>query len=332
MLVSVHRYRILKKLVCLFLAVRSLTPSLSLTQSLNHHHYPHGPTDFLPETETPLLSSHTHYIHYTTTLRVAMEFARDTHTDPHTDTDPEGVPVAATTCTAPEPVDVTADDNSKFKRQDYWDARFQQEEKYDWLVTYAQVRASLLPHLRQNPAQRILVVGCGNSTFSADLYDDGFHNITNIDFSSVVIDNMRAAHEKQRPEMQWVTMDMCAMTFPADSFDLVLDKAAMDALLVDEGDCWDPEPRVVDDVHRMCEAMARVVTPTGLCLQISFAQPHFRTKYLMGERRAGEVLKPYSASGGRSLDPAYPWHLSHQTLEVAAGCLDCFLYVMSMGD
>lgn len=228
----------------------------------------------------------------------------------------------------PVPVDVAADDNSKFKRRDYWDARFQEEEKYDWLLTYDQVKHSLLPFLRET--DRILVVGCGNSTFSADLYDDGFHNVTNIDFSSVVIENMRATHSEERPQMKWQTMDMCAMTFPSESFDVVLDKAAMDALLVDEGDCWDPEARVVEDVHRMCEAVARVLTPTGHCLQISFAQPHFRTKYLMGERRAGEVPKPYSASSGRCPNPNYPWNLTHHTLDAGMGCLECFLYIMRL--
>lgn len=97
-------------------------------------------------------------------------------------------------------VDVNADDNSKFKRQDYWDARFRTEEQYDWLLTYAQVRTSLRAHLRST--DRILLVGCGNSSFSADLYDDGFERLVNIDFSAVVIDKMRAAHAEARPLMQ----------------------------------------------------------------------------------------------------------------------------------
>ena len=141
----------------------------------------------------------------------------------------------------------------------FWDARFQTEEEYDWLLTYAQVRSSLVPHLKAT--DRILVVGCGNSTFSADLYDDGFPLVVNIDFSQVVIDNMRALHSAARPLMTWECMDMTALLFPEDSFDVVLDKAAMDALLVDEGDCWAPEPRVVRDVHRMCASIARVLNP-----------------------------------------------------------------------
>lgn len=37
---------------------------------------------------------------------------------------------------------------------------------------------------------KILVVGCGNSQFSYGLYSDGFRNITNIDYSEIVIKNM----------------------------------------------------------------------------------------------------------------------------------------------
>lgn len=102
---------------------------------------------------------------------------------------------------------------------------------------------------------------------------------------------------------------------------------------------------MVRDVQRMCESVARVLRRGGLCLQISFAQPHFRTKYLSGERHclllqaeesgeedegAGMVAAPYSASAGRSQCRSYDWVLSHSTLPASGGCLDCFLYCMRM--
>jgi len=37
-------------------------------------------------------------------------------------------------------------------------------------------------------------VGCGNSTFSVDMYAAGFRNITNIDFSRTVIDRMSSRY------------------------------------------------------------------------------------------------------------------------------------------
>ena len=54
----------------------------------------------------------------------------------------------------------------------------------------------------------ILVVGCGNSSLSADLYDVGHHNITNIDISDIVIRQMNEKHSKDRSNMKFLKMDM----------------------------------------------------------------------------------------------------------------------------
>ena len=39
---------------------------------------------------------------------------------------------------------------------------------------------------------RMLIIGCGNSEISADLFDNGYTHITNIDFSPLVIEEMIA--------------------------------------------------------------------------------------------------------------------------------------------
>ena len=41
-------------------------------------------------------------------------------------------------------------------------------------------------HKYIKPKDNVLVVGCGNSTLSSDLYDVGYKNITNIDLSTQV--------------------------------------------------------------------------------------------------------------------------------------------------
>ncbi|KAF4316282.1 hypothetical protein BBO99_00008765 [Phytophthora kernoviae] len=66
------------------------------------------------------------------------------------------------------------------------------EESYDWLARYENLAGLLGKYVRQS--DHILMVGCGNSTFSIDMYKAGFHNITNIDFSKVVIDRMNAKY------------------------------------------------------------------------------------------------------------------------------------------
>ena len=57
------------------------------------------------------------------------------------------------------------------------------QESYDWFKQYSEFRHLVLPHLK--PSDRILVLGCGNSTMTADLWRDGFHDITSIDLSQV---------------------------------------------------------------------------------------------------------------------------------------------------
>jgi len=54
----------------------------------------------------------------------------------------------------------------------------------------------------------LLMIGCGNSNLSADLYDVGFHNLVNIDISATVIVQMVQKNLKSRPAMQFLHMDM----------------------------------------------------------------------------------------------------------------------------
>lgn len=64
----------------------------------------------------------------------------------------------------------------------------------------------------------------------------------------------------------------------------------MDALMVDKGDPWNPNPAVVEQTHRVCTEIARVLVPNGVYIQLSFEQPHFRRKFLLGEHaRASHV-------------------------------------------
>jgi EEF1A lysine methyltransferase 4 len=179
-----------------------------------------------------------------------------------------------------------ASSNLRFKDKDYWDERFENEDEFEWLVRFDDIRELILPLMpAASNKPRVLVVGCGNSSFSEQLYDAGYEHIVNIDFSSVVIDRMSAAHSVKRPHMSWIVMDMTNLTFDAGSFDVVIDKASMDALMVAEGDVWDPEQAVIQATDRMCLSCSKVLrSPGGRFLSVSFAQPHFRTKYLMAVR------------------------------------------------
>lgn len=224
--------------------------------------------------------------------------------------------------------------NGRYKLKSYWDDRFADEGNFEWLLTFSQLRKSLLTVLQsiKRMNNETLIVGCGNSTFSADLYDEyasssdgALGSIVNIDFSETVILKMRELHSILRPKMSWLTMDMTNLTFDSNKFDIILDKAAMDALCVDEGDVWYPEAHVIESVTKMCESVSRVLKPSGIFIQISFQQPHFRTKYLMNKHRE-ENYDPYHPCTG--FCDVFGWDVSFAPIEVEEGCLNYYMYIM----
>ena len=241
--------------------------------------------------------------------------------------------------------------NATYHEQGYWDARFEEEAEKEWLASFAQLESLLRRFVA--PSDRILMVGCGNSPFSQQMYAAGFENIHNIDFSEVVVRKMAARHAEDCPNMTWAVMDMTKISAAAASFDVVLDKAAMDALMTAETDRWNPSAGCLQQGHDMCSGVARVLrrvrreppaaedeppaadgaTPPqprgGVFLQVSFDQPHFRKRFLLGPP-AEELGEAAPAGAGVSqegeLSAAYGWRLTKHDVEVGLGY---FLYCMA---
>lgn len=67
----------------------------------------------------------------------------------------------------------------------YWDDRYKTQAKktFDWLEDYNSLKPILNNLIEKSNS--ILQLGCGNADLSTDMYDDGYHNIENIDISSV---------------------------------------------------------------------------------------------------------------------------------------------------
>ncbi len=63
-------------------------------------------------------------------------------------------------------------------------------------------------------------------------------NIVSLDYSSVVVERMREKHGDACGE--WVVGDITQLDscFPAESFDVAIEKFTIDALTVDPGDVW----------------------------------------------------------------------------------------------
>lgn len=137
-------------------------------------------------------------------------------------------------------MDLLPEDNTGYGRRDYWDERYAKEDpstSFDWFRTFADV-ADEMHALIPDKSSRIVMLGCGNSTLSQDMYDDGYHQIVNIDYSKICVDKMAAMHHEARPEMTWLEGDVRNLQFGPDSFDVAIDKGTMDAMMTSKGDVW----------------------------------------------------------------------------------------------
>ena len=191
----------------------------------------------------------------------------------------------------------------------YWDERYSaavhkeavtpgKGGSFDWYNSYGALRFAIRKFLvpeeglgseDEAEEKEILIAGCGNSTFGCEMYDDGFRNITNIDVSEVVINQM-ADKYSSREDMEFTVMDVRNMEYiPDETFDAVIDKALFDALL-----CGDNN---LDSVQCMLREVFRSLKPGGYYIMISHAPPanrmHYLTpSYLHWDVEVTEVPKP----------------------------------------
>lgn len=110
------------------------------------------------------------------------------------------------------------------------------------------------------------MLGCGNSELSEQLYDAGYTNITNIDISQVVIQQMAERSKLSRSKMKFVTGDVTDMhMFKDNQFDILIDKSTIDALL-----CGDDSFLMT---AKMLKEAQRVLKVGGVYLAISYGSP-----------------------------------------------------------
>lgn len=137
---------------------------------------------------------------------------------------------------------------------------------------------------------RVLVLGCGNSCVSEAMLRDGWTGgIVNVDFSDVVIQQMKARYDTtfyeelaksykntigqvalQQDPMEFVCADVTRqLPFADSSFDLIICKGTLDAVLSSAGS--------VADVKRMMHECCRLLRdPHGAMVVVTHASPDNR--------------------------------------------------------
>lgn len=110
---------------------------------------------------------------------------------------------------------------TRYDDVDYWNDRYKNDaQPFEWLQRYSSIRHFFTPkylcpfkpatdEAKATPekpfphSNRVLIIGCGNSYLGQEMWLDGFKQIHQLDFSSVVIDQMRKKYtESWYNEMQ----------------------------------------------------------------------------------------------------------------------------------
>ncbi|XP_053990626.1 EEF1A lysine methyltransferase 4-like isoform X1 [Hylaeus volcanicus] len=152
----------------------------------------------------------------------------------------------------------------------YWDERYTRDSDFfDWYQKWEDLRCHISPFLEK--PHKILNLGCGLSRMSESLFEDGYQNQTNIDISKAAIEKM-SKHYKEKPSMEFRVMNALDMSaFPSETFDTVIDKGTMDAILCGESS--------TTNVAQLLKEVNRVLNRNGRYICITYGQPSFRLPY-----------------------------------------------------
>lgn len=129
---------------------------------------------------------------------------------------------------------------STYSSPRFWEEHYRSgpDAKLDWYVEWGRLladgrRVKDLVKEHVSPEHRILVLGCGNSPMSLDMYRDGYRQQHNIDVSAAVIEQMQKRHADEMQGASWEVMDARQLSFTDGHFDAVIDKGTFDAVSTD---------------------------------------------------------------------------------------------------
>ena len=168
----------------------------------------------------------------------------------------------------------------------YWEDRYKSSENttFDWLENYSALKDIISSLNIPKETGQILNLGCGNSEFAENMYDDGYKNIKNIDISHNVIKAM-SERNKEKEGMIYEVMDVRDLKYEDNSFDLAVDKSTIDALLCGED--------AFINVAKMIKEVQRVLKVGGYYMIVSYGTPEYRMLHLNRkfEKFKIEILK-----------------------------------------
>lgn len=148
----------------------------------------------------------------------------------------------------------------QFGLPEYWDERYiNDQDPYEWFISWTDTGDKLANIFCNQKFDKALNLGCGNSPMFLHIQDH-FNEIYNIDISGVVIDQMKEKYKDNKKQL-WQKMDCTQLNFPDSFFDVVFDKATLDAIMCGEDS--------KNKVHKSIIELFRVLKVGGLFVDIT---------------------------------------------------------------
>uniref|UniRef100_A0A669E0W0 eEF1A lysine and N-terminal methyltransferase n=1 Tax=Oreochromis niloticus TaxID=8128 RepID=A0A669E0W0_ORENI len=122
----------------------------------------------------------------------------------------------------------------EFSSAEYWEKFFKKrgEKAFEWYGDYNKLCGVLHKYIKMQ--DKVLVVGCGNSELSEQMYDVGYKHLTNIDISETVVNNMNQRNAERRPGLTFHQVDATKTPYEDASYQAALDKGTLDAMASEE--------------------------------------------------------------------------------------------------
>ena len=216
---------------------------------------------------------------------------------------------------ASAPTDLLPKSHAEFREKGFWDEFFikRNSEAFEWYGAWDDVAPLMQQYLPASKEASVLVVGCGNSSTSEEMFDAGYGSVRSIDFSTAVIQEMekKTPLAKKRGGLKYELMDMLMMTYNDETYNAVFDKGALDALMSDES------AQSTEEANQMFSEVARVLTPGGFYLCVTLAQQQIMSALFRFFRVGFNIhIHTFSPQDGSALCPFFfavqKWATSEQ--------------------
>eukprot|EP00882_Tetradesmus_deserticola_P019688 GHRQ01021216.1.p1 GENE.GHRQ01021216.1~~GHRQ01021216.1.p1 ORF type:complete len:245 (+),score=49.68 GHRQ01021216.1:185-919(+) len=137
----------------------------------------------------------------------------------------------------------------------------------------------------------LLQLGVGTSRLQVDMADDGYNNITSIDYSPVAIKRLQQLYPGYQSQLSYAVADARSMPqYPDAGFSGVLDKGTLDALL-----CGDTEAA---DAAALMGEVWRLLQSGAAYIMVTSGEPRAQPAVSWSGSSGIDLYHPMCCSGG----------------------------------